>query len=243
MAHFKRKRTQFLRPRNKRRRTRAPMPVRLVRTRRINRIITTRAKREGIVRDKRIATLRYAMQYTVSVDATFKTTSFRANGVFDPEVAIGGHQPRGFDQFMTLYTEFIVLSSTITAKSWTRSGNEPCAVNIVTTSSIVVNDGTLVDMLENNPRTTRTGAWRADGGGSRGGFVKSGVNVKKYLNRHGTLTDDFDLRGNSAADPTESIVFHVNHTNAGNINVGITDVLVVLTYRVMFMDPVKFGVS
>ncbi len=39
---------------------------------------------------------------------------YRCNDLFDPTVAVGGHQPLGFDQMMTLYNKFVVLRSSIT---------------------------------------------------------------------------------------------------------------------------------
>ena len=239
MVFFKRKRTQFLRPRNKRRRTRAPMPVRLVRTRRLTRFSQPGPRKSGIVRDKRIKTLRYTEVYAETVGGLISPTSFRANDIFDPTVAIGGHQARGFDQWMIMYNKWVVLSSTITVKCWTRSSTEPVAFNIVTVDpSIDLNDATLLDMLENNPRTTRSGSFTADGGGSRGGFVKAGVNVAKFLNRQ-HLADDTDLHGTDLVGPTKRIDYHVNFIDAGSFNVGQVEVIVNLTYRVMFLEPNK----
>lgn len=37
--------------------------------------------------------------------------NFLANGLFDPRTALGGHQPRGFDEFMNIYETFTVLGS------------------------------------------------------------------------------------------------------------------------------------
>ncbi len=37
------------------------------------------------------------------------------NGLFDPQIALGGAQPRGFDQWMALYTAGICIGSKITA--------------------------------------------------------------------------------------------------------------------------------
>lgn len=38
----------------------------------------------------------------------FDGYNFRANGMFDPRVETGGHQPRFFDQLMAMYTYFCV---------------------------------------------------------------------------------------------------------------------------------------
>lgn len=36
---------------------------------------------------------------------------YRINGMYDPEVALGGHQPMGFDEMMTQYEKFTVLKA------------------------------------------------------------------------------------------------------------------------------------
>ena len=41
--------------------------------------------------------------------------TFRGNGIQDPYAGIGGHQPRGFDQFMAIYETFTVLASSCKA--------------------------------------------------------------------------------------------------------------------------------
>lgn len=42
--------------------------------------------------------------------------SFRVNGCFDPDMAVGGHQPRGFDEYMNIYERFTVVSSKLTVQ-------------------------------------------------------------------------------------------------------------------------------
>lgn len=61
------------------------------------------------------ATFRYA--YAGSLDPStggVALTSFRANGPYDPEVAVGGHQPRGWDQFAAFYTHYHCIGATAT---------------------------------------------------------------------------------------------------------------------------------
>jgi hypothetical protein len=39
---------------------------------------------------------------------------FRLNSLFDPDYSVGGHQPRGFDQWMTMYNKYCVIGATVT---------------------------------------------------------------------------------------------------------------------------------
>lgn len=57
-------------------------------------------------------TLRYTAAQTHSVVGN-SSSNFRANDCFDPDATLTGHQPRGFDQYMFLYTKFTVTKSRI----------------------------------------------------------------------------------------------------------------------------------
>jgi len=64
-------------------------------------------------------TLTYCEQFPVTLNAVaFLTTwhTFRANGLFDPRFAIGGHQPMGFDQLMAIYSKYTVVGAKMTLR-------------------------------------------------------------------------------------------------------------------------------
>lgn len=59
-------------------------------------------------------TLRYVDTFNLSPSSQTATGfSIRANDLYDPQVSAGGHQPRGFDQYSTLYKKFTVTASKI----------------------------------------------------------------------------------------------------------------------------------
>lgn len=60
--------------------------------------------------------MKTTLRYVVTDDLTPTSStaagfSLLANGLYDPEVNAGGHQPRGFDQYTALYHKFTVTSS------------------------------------------------------------------------------------------------------------------------------------
>lgn len=60
------------------------------------------------------ALLKYVCHETIaSIGAgAIVVKEYRANGMYDPEVGVGGHQPYGFDQLMTQYYHFTVIGAT-----------------------------------------------------------------------------------------------------------------------------------
>lgn len=58
------------------------------------------------------ATHKYCDFFTTNVTATTHF-AYRGNGMYDPDVSVGGHQPLGFDQYAGLFDEFLVHSSDI----------------------------------------------------------------------------------------------------------------------------------
>ncbi len=68
--------------------------------------------------------MRYSSTTNVTLDVTGTTTvTFRANGMFDPEFALGGHQPLYFDQMSALYNHYHVVVSNIHVRVQALSGS------------------------------------------------------------------------------------------------------------------------
>jgi len=72
-------------------------------------------KAQADVPNRKFAVLKYCKHEFVSSipAATLYEWTYRANGMYDPEVAVGGHQPLGFDELMTQYKNFCVLGASI----------------------------------------------------------------------------------------------------------------------------------
>lgn len=49
--------------------------------------------------------------------------TYRGNGMFDPDYSLGGHQPYGFDQYMSLFKNFYVKGSTIKVNAFVNQGS------------------------------------------------------------------------------------------------------------------------
>lgn len=82
--------------------------------------------------------LKYSVYLDVNPAAnSYQVYKFGANCLFDPEIALGGHQPNPFDQLMAFYKKSTVIGSKITVtpmRSVGGAGGTPLQFGIVTSS-------------------------------------------------------------------------------------------------------------
>lgn len=159
---------------------------------------------------------------------------FRANGLYDPDVTAVGHQPRTFDQFMALYDHFTVIASNIKV-SFTNTDatyEHVCGVALLddTAAKTNINDYLECDYKKYTTLTTQ-------GSGGSKSVVSMRCNPAKFLGRSHPLSDP-DLKGTSAADPTEQALWHVfdqtvNESQNGGKNYFVAEV----QYVVILHEP------
>ena len=135
--------------------------------------------------------------------------TIRGNGMFDPEYALGGSQPFGFDQYSAIYRKFYVKSSEITVIScwnantesngcvliWADANPTPPATIGVAHERCLANGGK-VKYLNNAPSGSTT--------------LKLKSYTKKIL-KSGMSEDN--NHGTGSQDPTEQWYWHVVNTN------------------------------
>lgn len=72
-----------------------------------------------------LTTHRYCALGTQTTNlASLTNYVFFANSMYDPEQAIGGHQPMGYDQYSALYSSYSVLSSSILVELWPQDNSD-----------------------------------------------------------------------------------------------------------------------
>jgi len=158
---------------------------------------------------------------------------FRANSCFDPDFTGGGAQPRGFDQWMTIYSKYVVMKSKITVHFTCRAG-----------------DGNNKYIAGVGTDTEPKGALTNLGDQTETRFVAY-TNVEEQQNKQ--ISQSWDLRkwkksdimaddathGTGASNPGEVWFYNVfaAGTNSG-VDPGIMDAYVTLEYETRFFDPV-----
>ncbi len=177
--------------------------------------------------------LRYATSVTFNPGAGATQNIFiLANGLFDPEVAVGGHQPLGFDQYMAFYDHFKVESSHITAYF------QPTTANVVSQMicSISLDDDVVANTSSNNIIEQGLATWKIGnvGAGNEIVTLRKSFNSKKFFKNQDKA---FTVVGSALSDPSELANFNVS---VGPMD-GISDVeevkcFLVVDYIVTFSE-------
>lgn len=139
--------------------------------------------------------------------------TYRLNGCWDPDAAIGGDNVYGFDQFLgTLYDRFYCYATDVTITASSGSVNDVVYVGFLVrqTGSTSI---TSIPLLINQPGQM----WRLVGGGNAPVTMHRRVVHKDLLG----LTNIESLCGSSTSDPTDIVfgsvwVAHSNYAIAPN---------------------------
>lgn len=167
----------------------------------------------GFPKSKRVR-MRYATTFLLNptTDGVPVHKVLCANGMFDPEHALGGHQPMGFDQWMTVYDHFTVTDSVVQVKPLYTSPTsvQPGVFGVTLDDDHNLPYGSLTDMIESGMTSRRTkvyGLTEAVGTGSDP-LVYKAFRAKKFFGIKAVVGED-ELKGSQASNPSEGAFFHV----------------------------------
>ena len=162
---------------------------------------------------------------------------FSGNGLYDPDFTGAGHQPRGFDQIMSLYDHYYVVASKITV--WfhsleTAAGDEMLCFILPSDSSTAATVQS--DILEHDSAKLsligleNTGALRTKLESE--GTTKSQVSTLDYS----------VIRGSASANPSESWYWHIGAIGNGSSTLNMV-AYVRIEYTAVFGEPKMPGES
>lgn len=161
---------------------------------------------------------------------------WRANSVFDPDFTLGGHQARGFDQYIAMYDRYTVTGATIKvyADNNAEQSGMLCVAHVRNSSTLATKQS---DIMEYGMKTVIP--LMAANSGSGGSVLKTGtlhVDIAKFLGIRDLLDDD-RCSGTDATNPAEAVDFHVsafpiNTGDANPVNIGVE-----IEYEVTFHQP------
>jgi hypothetical protein len=162
---------------------------------------------------------------------------FKANGMYDPDFTGSGHQPMGFDQWMTFYDHFTVVGSKITI---TAINNQP---ETYTLACSLVDDTAIINPTSFSGFLERNGTvWKhiaPVSGSANKGTISKKFSAKKFFG-----TKDFigksEFKGTSAGDPSELAMFNIilyafdRQTDVPGLTMNI-----VVEYITVFTEPIQ----
>jgi len=174
---------------------------------------------------------------TVTTPGLVATANFRANGLFDPRVATGGHQPYGYDQLAAMYVKWCVLGAKVTVQgvfnaSTYNTGQIGINLSDPLGAGLINAEGAIENQFSSYTAMTQQG---------NVGHVKLGVDLAKYFGVK-DIQDDNDFCGTEGADPVKQCRAVVWVASDQNVATTFT-VTLKIEYDVLFMEPKNVSTS
>ncbi len=200
----------------------------------------------GLTSSKHNAILRYSAE--LNFDPTgpstlLNTHKWRANGMFDPYEPLGGHQPNGFDQYMTFYERFTVTYATIKVTLFPNMVEDTLNQYQFVLQRYAGNN---TDVTNANDAIEQPDSiWKYVGGASSKAVVLTDrVNIGQALSTN--VMDEITCSGTASGDPSPNSTVH---WCVGGISTGFVGDpapikgRVEITYHATFHNPVQLGGS
>lgn len=165
----------------------------------------------------------------------------RGNDLYDPEAGVGGHQPRGFDELISMYDHFVVLGSKITATfSPTANNSSPNLRICLSPQDTSTSLSTMNDYLESGSAKFLAMTNAKNGQAPRSLTMQAGTG--KFLGRTSVLSDP-QLKGSVSSSPQEQFYWHVGAQGYQSEDAAAVDVQIQMEYIVIFLEPKTPGQS
>lgn len=189
--------------------------------------------------DKLRTTLKYVDTVTLNPGAggIHDTMIFRVNSAYDPDYTNVGHQPRGFDQLMGLYSRWEVLGAMIRIKFNNRDNSYAQRVSLSLHNGVSI-PSFINDYIESG--NCRYALLGTESGGKSQATLSMKVNPSKYLGvRNRTAT----LRGTSGTNPADVAYWHIDAAPTQAVDSAPIDCVVEIHYITEFTEPIKLAQS
>lgn len=182
--------------------------------------------------------LRYA-ESLITVDGGAAGTSdayvFSANGLFDPNITGTGHQPRGFDQYMALYTSYVVVASRITVNYQPAIAETVNQMVGLAPIALAAENTDPKDYMEAQGNVY---TFLRPGTSASSKTLKVEVDLKSWFNIKNMVDDDL-VRGDQTQNPSKQLYYHVWASAVQASNPSAVDCNVVIDYDVIFFGPAE----
>lgn len=166
----------------------------------------------------------------------FNNIIFSANGLYDPRLAAGGHQPMNFDTMTLVYKTYTVIGSKITVKFVDADSTVdaiPCFAGIVVDNdtSYITDYTTLMEQKKGKfallPSNSTQGVYT----------LTNKWSAKKSHGGKDIVGND-DLRGNLGAAPVDQYYYQIWCNPASGSGTTVKNVLIVIEYIAVWTDVI-----
>lgn len=218
--------------------------VRRSRVKRVKRSMRKAKRRTRLPRVKRMAVMGTGLPQKVIVKHRYVDTipltslsgaltlmAYRANGMYDPQYAVGGHQPMYFDQYSALYNHYTVIGSKI------KYTVAPAATSYppFTVAAYLDDDATTVpanvNAIAEQTQGSRILVFPTGGTAAR----RLGLRFSAKRVFGGSILGNTDLQGSPSSDPVEASYYMFALQAAPASNAGVT-VTVTIEYVAIWSE-------
>lgn len=173
-------------------------------------------------------------------DTTQQSGSFTAggsvwnlSGLFDPRDATGGGQPIGFDQIMAFFEHYTVTSARIKVSASNLSVGKQANVYLT-----IHGDNTMVTDFYRLGELGKTKQVTLQPVGVQGSIasLEEWVSMGKFMRVRDVL-EVFEMRGDVASNPVESVYAHVMVNNPVDVTSVAVAITVTIEFAAVFTEP------
>lgn len=188
------------------------------------------------ISDRYFARLNYSSLHALTYTGAGATSPFQMylNGMFDPQVSIGGHQPMGFDQLMVLYNKYRVYgckwSVTFVSQDTTQHAEVLVRVRPNTTTQTIYQD--LCESAYTQKRVLGT-----EGSGQAVQVIKGYTSIAKIRGvAKQTVRAEDTYSGSATANPSTQPCLNIHVSNMNTASAITVNVRIQMQFFAEFFD-------
>lgn len=181
--------------------------------------------------------MRYCETLSLDGSSVISPKIYRANSIYDPDYSTGGHQPMGYETWLKLYNQYIVVKSRckMTVCQVATATGEPFYASLGLQNA--VDTRTMIERLETGDTTMKL-MQGATAYGNKGTTLIRWFDQKKFFNLT-DIKDNWDEAGANINDnPINTALFNLAIGAAdGTTETGTYKICVQIDYWVLFGEP------
>ncbi len=172
--------------------------------------------------------------------STVAVKVYTANGMFDPNITGAGHSPRGFDQLMLLYQNYVVIATHIEAVFCPVGGTGDADTRFgIFLKSTLTAESSWNDYMEQGASKV----WKVTSGrDNTNDRLILDVNPNKFLGISHPLSDE-TVKGSAVANPTQPVAIHFVAAGFSTADLASFNFQLKFDFTAMLIEPKQVAQS